>query len=94
MINTNLIIIIMIIIIIMTIIITVLIIIIIIMIIIMIIIIIVVIIKAARKIHKPEKVLESENCKILWDFTIQTEKTLEHNQPDITVTDKKSKKCI
>ena len=62
--------------------------------IIIIIIVVVIIIKATRKIHKPEKVLESENCKILWDFTIQTEKTLEHNQPDITVTDKKSKKCI
>ena len=45
-------------------------------------------------IHKPEKVLESENCKILWDFPIQTDKTLEHNRPDITVIDKKSKKCI
>ena len=44
-------------------------------------------------IHKPEKVLESENCKILWDFPIQTDKTLEHNRPDITVVDKKSKKC-
>ena len=33
-------------------------------------------------IHKPEKVLESENCKILWD------------RPDLTVIDKKSKKCI
>ena len=45
-------------------------------------------------IHKPEKVLESENCKILWDFPIQTGKTLEHNRPDITVIDKKNKKCI
>ena len=43
-------------------------------------------------IHKPEKVLESENCKILWDFPIQTDKTLEHNRPDITVIGKKSKK--
>ena len=34
-------------------------------------------------IHKPEKVLESENCKILWDFPIQTDKILEHNRPDI-----------
>ena len=33
-------------------------------------------------IKKPEKVLESENCKILWDFPIQTDKTFEHNQPD------------
>ena len=44
-------------------------------------------------IHKPKKVLESENCKILWDFPIQTDKTLENSRPDITV-DKKSKKCI
>ena len=45
-------------------------------------------------IQKPEKVLESEKCKILWDFPIQTDKTLEHNGPDITVIDKKSKKCL
>ena len=44
--------------------------------------------------YKPEKVLESENCKILWGFSIQTDKTLEHNRPDITVIDTKSKKCI
>ena len=42
-------------------------------------------------IHKSEKVLESEDCKIFWDFPIQTDKTREHNQPNITVIDKKSK---
>ena len=47
-----------------------------------------------RYIRKPEKVLESENCKILWNFPIQTDKSLEHNRPDITVIDRKSKKCI
>ena len=41
--------------------------------------------------HKPEKVLESEDCKILWDFLIPIDKTLEHNKPDITVIDKKRK---
>ena len=45
-------------------------------------------------IHKPEKVLESENCMILQDFPIQTDKTLEHNLPDITVIDKESKKYV
>ena len=40
--------------------------------------------------HKPEKVLESEDCKILWDFLIQTDKTLEHNRPNITVIEKES----
>ena len=44
--------------------------------------------------HKPEKALESEECKILWDFPIQTEKTLEHNRSDITVIEKKTKKCL
>ena len=44
-------------------------------------------------IHK-EKVLESEDCKILWDFPIQTDKTLVHNRPDITVIEKKSKKRL
>ena len=33
-------------------------------------------------IHKPEKVLEPENCKIMWD------------RPDLNVIDKKNKKCI
>ena len=27
-------------------------------------------------------------------FPIQTDKTLEHNRPDITVIDKKSEKCL
>ena len=45
-------------------------------------------------ILKPEKLLESEKCRILWDFPIQTDKILDHNRPDITVFDKKSKKCL
>ena len=45
-------------------------------------------------IHKPENVLESKNCNILWDFPIQADKTLAHNQPDETVIDNKSKKCL
>ena len=44
--------------------------------------------------HSPEEVLESGDCKILWDFPIQADKTLEHNQPDIIVIDKKSKKYL
>ena len=45
-------------------------------------------------INKPEKGLESENCKILYDFPIHTDNTPEHNQPVITVIDRKNKKCI
>ena len=45
-------------------------------------------------IHKPENVLEYKDCKILWGFPIQIEKTLDYNQPDITVIDKKSEECL
>lgn len=33
----------------------------------------------------PEKVWGSENCNILRDFPIQTDKQLKHNKPDILV---------
>ena len=33
--------------------------------------------------HEPERVLENEDCKLLWDFPIQTDKILDHNKPDI-----------
>ena len=29
--------------------------------------------------HMPEKVLESDNCKILWNLPIETDKTIKHN---------------
>ena len=45
-------------------------------------------------VRKLEKVLESENCKILWDFLIQIDKFLQLNRPDVTVVDKKNKKYI
>ena len=45
-------------------------------------------------LHKPNKVLEYENCNILWNFPIQTDKILEHNRPDITVIDNKNNKCV
>ena len=41
--------------------------------------------------HKPKQTLKSEECKILWDFPIKRGKQLEHNRPDITMTDKKKK---
>ena len=45
-------------------------------------------------IHKPENVLVFEDYKILQDFPIQTDKTLQHNRTDITVIDKESKKYL
>ena len=44
--------------------------------------------------YNVEKVLESDLCKILWDFSIQTDKKMNHNRPDITVTDKVNKTCL
>ena len=40
------------------------------------------------------KVLENDEVKLLWDFSIQTEKRIEHNKPDIVVLDKKQKLCL
>ena len=48
-----------------------------------------------RHTHNAEKVLESDFCKILWDFSIQTDKKLNHNKPDtITVKEKVNKTCL
>ena len=35
-----------------------------------------------------------KDCKILWDFPTQNDKTLELNRPDVTVIDKKNNKCL
>ena len=43
--------------------------------------------------HCPEKVLENEEVKVLWDFTIQTDHRLEHNKPDIVVHNKSKREC-
>ena len=41
-------------------------------------------------IQKPEEVLQLEDCKILWHFPIWTDKTLEHNQPEMQEKQKMS----
>ena len=38
--------------------------------------------------HKPEKVVESDSWKILWDFTIQTDHVIEAKRPDMIIIDK------
>ena len=43
--------------------------------------------------HVPEPVVESSDVKILWDFTIQTDKKLPHNKPYIVVVEKTSRTC-
>ena len=50
---------------------------------------------ARQHTHNAEKVLESDFCKIMWDFSFQTDKKLNHNKPDtITVIDKVNKTCL
>ena len=43
--------------------------------------------------HQPESVVENENCKILWDFNIQTDHVIEARHPDMIVVDKVKKTC-
>ena len=41
--------------------------------------------------HEPESVLENEDYKILWDFSIQTDHIIEARRPDLVVVDKKER---
>ena len=43
--------------------------------------------------HEPESVLENEDYKILWDFSIQTDHVIEVRTPDLVVVDKKERSC-
>ena len=43
--------------------------------------------------HEPESVLENEDYKILWDFSIQTDHVIEAQKPDLVVVDKKKRTC-
>ena len=43
--------------------------------------------------HEAEIVLENEDYKILWDFSIQTDHVIEARRPDLVVVDKKERSC-
>ena len=43
--------------------------------------------------HVLEKVVETADVKILWDFNIQTDHVVEHRRPDVVVLDKKANSC-
>ena len=43
--------------------------------------------------HEPESVLENEDYKILWDFSILTDHVIEARRPDLVVVDKKERSC-
>ena len=44
--------------------------------------------------HKPDKVIENDVVKILWDYNIQTDRIIKHPRPDMTVVDKARRKCL
>ena len=43
--------------------------------------------------HEPESLLENEEYKILWDFSIQTDHIKEARRPDLVVVDKTRRTC-
>ena len=43
--------------------------------------------------HEPESVLENEDYKTLWDFSIQTDHVIQARRPDLVVVDKKERSC-
>ena len=43
--------------------------------------------------HEPESVLENEDYKVLWDFSVPTEHVIESRRPDLVVVDKKERSC-
>ena len=44
--------------------------------------------------HVPENVTTKNDVTIMWDTPIITDKNVQHNRPDITVHDRKNRKCI
>ena len=43
--------------------------------------------------YKPESVLDNEDYKILWGFSIQTDHGIEARRADLVVVDKKERSC-
>ena len=43
--------------------------------------------------HVPESVLENENYKLLWDFSIRTDYHIEARRPDLVLVDKSKRSC-
>ena len=43
--------------------------------------------------HEPGSVIENDRCKILWDFTVQTDHIIQARRPDMIATDKETNKA-
>ena len=44
--------------------------------------------------HKPDPVTEGQNATILWDFGINTDRTVRANRPDIVIKDYNRRTCL
>ena len=44
--------------------------------------------------HHPPAVVEHKNVTILWDFPINTDRTIKANRPDIVVKDRTNRTCL
>ena len=44
--------------------------------------------------HSPARITENEEVKILWFFSIQTDREITHRRPEITVHDKNNNKVL
>ena len=43
--------------------------------------------------HEPEVVIENNQCKILWDFEVQTDHVIKERRPDLVVVDIEKRIC-
>ena len=43
--------------------------------------------------HRAEPVMENEHVKQLWDFNVQTDRTIEARRPDLILMDKIIEEC-
>ena len=43
--------------------------------------------------HVPESVLENEDYKLLWDFSVRTDHEIGARRPDLVIIDKRDKSC-
>ena len=43
--------------------------------------------------HQPEAIIDNESCKILWDFTVQTDHFITAKKPEMIFIDKKHHAC-
>ena len=44
--------------------------------------------------HVPVAILENENVKLLWDFSIQVDRKIDHYRPDIVIFHKNTRSCL